>query len=233
MNDLALGAIVLVIAAMPAALLLLALFDVIRLGEHARRRWIAVCASLLAVPAVGWLGVSVWGWAGAAHLEPLCAAYATPEYRGRPAPEARSLLVVTPAGDAEPAWLRSLHAPPAALEFVEWQDTVGVLQRIDRSGAMPMAGPVQSAYALELRRITHHANRWFRVEIERLRLVDRTWDMTVAEGDELRLSAGRSLWHCGIASGRDVAPAPSATATAAGIGGFIKTALRGPRPAMK
>jgi hypothetical protein len=233
MNDLALGAIVLVIAAMPAALLLLALFDVIRLGEHARRRWIAVCAGLLAVPALGWLGVSIWGWAGAAHLEPLCAAYATPEYRGRLAPEARSLLLVTPAGDAQPPWVRSLLESPAELEFVEWQDEDGVLQRIDRSGATPMAGPVQSAYALELRRITHHSNRWFTVEIERLRLFDRAWDVTVAEGDELRLSAGRSLWHCGIASGRDAAPAPSAAATAAGVGGFIKTALRGPRPAMK
>jgi hypothetical protein len=233
MNDLALGAIVLVIAAMPAALLLLALFDVIRLGEHARRRWIAACAGLLAVPALGWLGVSIWGWAGAAHLEPLCAAYATPEYRGRLAPEARSLLLVTPAGDAEPPWVRSLLESPAELEFVEWQDEDGVLQRIDRNGTTPMAGTVQSAYALELRRITHHSNRWFTVEIERLRLFDRAWDVTVAEGDELRLSAGRSLWHCGIASGRDAAPAPSAAATAAGVGGFIKTALRGPRPAMK
>lgn len=233
MNDLALGAIVLVIAAMPAALLLLALFDVIRLGEHARRRWIAVCGGLLALPAVGWLAVSVWGWAGAAHLEPLCAAYATPEYRGRLAPEARSLLLITAAGDAEPAWLRSLLRAPAALDFVEWRDDRGVLQRIDRAGATPVTGPLQSAYALELRRFTHHENRWFRVEIERLRLIDRGWDITIAEGDELRLSAGRRVWHCGIASGREVAPPPSAETMAAGVGRFVQTTLRGPRPAVK
>ncbi|MEZ5459513.1 MAG: hypothetical protein R3E65_09455 [Steroidobacteraceae bacterium] len=233
MNDLALGAIVLVIAAMPAALLLLALFDVIRVGDQARRRWLVVGTALAALPGLGWLAISVWGWAGAAHLEPLCVAYATPEYRGRLAPEARSLLLVTPAGDPQPAWSRALLGGPAGLEFVEWRDSSGALLRIDARGATPVAGPVQSAYALELRRITHHTNRWFRVEMERLRLVDRTWDVTIAEGDELRLSAGRSIWHCGIASGRNVARAPTAAETDAGIGTFIRTALRGPRPAMK
>lgn len=233
MNDLALGAIVLVIAAMPASLLLLALFDVVHLGEHARRRWIAVCAALAAVPAVGWLAVSVWGWAGAAHLEPLCAAYATPEYHGRLAPEARSLLVVTADGAPAPPWLRSLLQPPAALDFVEWQDAAGALQRLDAAGMAAVTGPVQSAYALELRAVTHHANRWFRVDMQRLRLIDRGYDVTVAEGDELQLTAGRRQWHCGIASGRDVTAPPSAAMTATGVGRFVTVALRGPRPAVK
>jgi hypothetical protein len=233
MNDLALGAIVLVIAAMPAALLLLAVYDVVPLGERTRPRWIAVCATLAALPAVGWLAVSVWGWAGAAHLEPLCAAYATPEYRGRIAPETRSLLVVTPEGAPQPAWLGTLLQPPAALDFIEWRDAAGNLQRLDAAGVAAVAGPVQSAYALEQRAVTHHANRWFRVDMDRLRVVDRGFDSTVAEGDELRLTAGRRLWHCGIASGPAVTEPPTAAMTAAGVGRFVTVALRGPRPAVK
>lgn len=233
MNDLALGAIVLVIAAMPAALLLLALFDVIRLGEQAKRRWLRIGAALAALPALGWLAISIWGWAGAAHLEPLCAAYATPEYRGRLAPDVRSLLVDTAAGVPEPPWLRSLLQPPAALDFVEWRDAAGVLQRSDATGTRPVSGPVESAYALQQRLLTHHANRWFRVEIDRLRLVDRAWDATLAEGDELRLIAGRRVWHCGLASGRDVTTPPTAAATNAGVGAFVRIALRGPRPLVK
>lgn len=233
MNDLALGAIVLVIAAMPAALLLLAVFDVVPLGERARPRWIAVCAALAALPAVGWLAVSVWGWAGAAHLEPLCAAYATPEYRGPLAPETRSVLVVTTDGTAEPPWLRTLLQPPAALDFIEWRDTTGTLQRLDTGGSSAVEGPVQSAYALELRAVPHHANRWFRVDMQRLRLVDRGYDVTVAEGDELQLTAGRRMWHCGIASGREVTAPPTAAMTAAGVGRFVTVALRGPRPVVK
>lgn len=233
MNDLALGAIVLVIAAMPAALLLLAVFDVVPRGGLARPRWIVVLAALAALPALGWLAVSVWGWAGAAHLEPLCAAYATPEYRGRLVPETRSLLVVTPEGAPQPAWLGALLQPPAALDFVEWRDAAGNLQRLDAAGVAAVAGPVQSAYALEQRAVTHHANRWFRVDMDRLRIVDRGFDIAVAEGDELRLTAGRRQWHCGIASGPAVTEPPTAAMTAAGIGRFVTVALRGPRPAVK
>lgn len=212
MGDLALGAIIFVIAAMPVALLLLALFDVIRLGERARRLWLRVALATLALPAIGWFGLSVWGWAGAAHLEPLCAAYATPEFPGRAVPGTRSLLLDTPADEPAPAWLPALLAPPASLEFIE------------RRG---QAGPVQSAYALELRRIRHHRNRWFDVEMERLRVVDRTWDVTVAAGDELTLRAGRRTWHCGIASGRDVTAPRSSAERGQGYARFIARALRG------
>lgn len=213
MSDLALGAIVLVIAAMPVALGLLALFDVVRIGERTRRLWLRAALALLLLPAVAWFGMSVWGWAGAAHLEPLCAAYATPEFPGRAAPGTRSLLLESADGSPAPDWLPALLQAPASLQFIEREDGRGAV--------------VQSAYALQVRRITHHRNRWFEVEMERLRVVDRTWDVTVAEGDELTLRAGRRTWHCGVASGRDVTAPRSAAERGLGYARFIARALRG------
>ena len=71
MNDLALGSIVLALAAVPAALLVLLLADVVKLdGAGRRQRWIRRSAAVLAILALPSVGNAVWGWAGAAHLEP-------------------------------------------------------------------------------------------------------------------------------------------------------------------
>jgi hypothetical protein len=232
MNDIALGAIVFVLAAMPASLLLLLVLDVIRVRGAARRRWIFACLALLALPALAWLGRAIWGWAGAAHLEPLCSAYATPEFRGRAADGTRSVLLDTGESDPPP-WADALLRPPAMLAFVEWALPDGRVLRLEPAGRRQFAGPLQSAYALEVRRLRHHENRWFRVDMQRFRVVDRTWGGAFAEGDELTLRAGSRLWHCGIASGRNVTAPPTAAMTAAGIGDFVGTALRGQRPAVK
>jgi hypothetical protein len=225
MNDLALGAIVLLIAAMPASLLLLLVLDVIRVRGAARRRWILACLALLAVPALGWLGRAVWGWAGAAHLEPLCAAYATPDFRGRAVPGTRSVLLDTGAAEPPP-WADALLQPPAALDFVEWPLADGRVGRLEPAGRRVLEGPLQSAYALEVRQVRHHENRWFRVDLERFRVVDRSWGTSFAEGDELTLQAGARLWHCGIASGRAVTDPPADTGP--GIARFLARALYGP-----
>lgn len=91
-DDLALAAIVLLIAAMPASLAFLLLADVVKLeGPGRKRRWIRNTLWLAAIPLSVPLFYSLWGAAGAAHLEPLCQAYATPEFR-RETPTPRELL---------------------------------------------------------------------------------------------------------------------------------------------
>ncbi len=91
-DDLALAAIVLLIAAMPASLAFLLLADVVKLeGPGRKRRWIRNTLWLAAVPLSVPLFYSLWSAAGEAHLEPLCQAYATPEFR-RETPTPRELL---------------------------------------------------------------------------------------------------------------------------------------------
>jgi hypothetical protein len=81
-DELALAAIVLLIAAMPASLAFLLLADVVKLeGPGRKRRWIRNALWLAAIPLSVPLFYSLWSAAGAAHLEPLCQAYATPEFR--------------------------------------------------------------------------------------------------------------------------------------------------------
>jgi hypothetical protein len=227
MNDLALGIIVLTFAAVPLSLLVLAVADVIHLPDAERRnRWINGCLAALAVPGVLVLGVLVWGWAGAAHLGPLCAAYASPEYRNAAPLTLRSLLIDSDQG-MDPPWAAALlrsaggplefveYLPPAASGGVSAETSASISNSIGSSGADTISPATQSSYLLEARRRTHHRNRWFTVEMDRFRLIDRGTDAVLAEGDELWIRAGRATYHCGIGSG----PEPTAdTAWPAGDG---------------
>lgn len=184
MSDFALAIVVFTIAAVPASLLLLALADVIRLeGEGRRRRWIRNCLWALAVPASVPLGVAVWGWAGAAHLEPLCQAYAEPDYRARERIDVP--LIVLDIQGAPPPWFGALQARFPG--------------RVITATDEPTAG--SATHVLEVRRVTHHRNLWFEVRMDRFRLVDRHWGAVIAEADELWVDAGRARYHCGVISG--------------------------------
>ena len=239
MNDLALGIIVLTFAAVPLSLLVLAVADVVRLPDaESRNRWIKRCVAALAVPALLVLGVFVWGWAGAAHLGPLCAAYATPEYRHLRPLELRSLLIDSDMG-AAPAWAAALLSSAGGpLDFVEYAapPPTGVPAQspgtmpMDSSGAPPGAPAIHSTYLLEARRVTHHRNRWFDVQMDHFRLRDRASGAVLAKGDELWIHAGRATYHCGIGSG------PEATTATAWPGGdgvarFVRAVTRMPPPA--
>ncbi len=185
MSDFALGVVVFTIAAVPASLLLLALADVIRLeGEGGRRRWVRNCLWALAVPASVPLGVAVWGWAGAAHLEPLCQAYAEPDYRAQQRIDAPLILL-----DAQGA------LPQQRLDALQ----KGFAGRVITDADTPAAGA--ATHVLEVRRVTHHRNLWFEVEMERFRVIDRHWGAVIAEADELWVDAGRARYHCGVISG--------------------------------
>lgn len=153
-DELALAAIVLLIAAMPASLAFLILADVVKLeGPGRRRRWIRGALWIAAIPLSVPLFYSLWGAAGAAHLEPLCQAYATPELR-RETPTPRNVL------------------------------------------------------QLRTTRVTHHANFWFEVTMDRYQVIDQRYGTIVAVADELWIDAGRTRHHCGVISG----PLPSRTA---------------------
>jgi hypothetical protein len=97
LDDLALASIVALIAAMPISLAVLLLTDVVRLdGEGQKRLWIRRALTVAALPLIPWFGISAWGWAGAAHLEPLCFAYGDPDIRNTyPIPRSQLQLEVT------------------------------------------------------------------------------------------------------------------------------------------
>lgn len=203
MNDLVLGGIVLTWIAVPLSLLVLALADVIRLdGEGRRRRWIRRCLAVLFVPLLLLFGRAAWGWAGAAHLEPLCQAYAMPEFRSeRPLESVRIEVDRQPNEGTPPAWVGSL---------VSWLE----------------APSAATTLTLEVRRITHHTNRLFTVTMDRFRLIDRRDGLTLAAADELWIDAGAARYHCGIESGLQptrVTRYPSG----AGIARFVERALQG------
>ncbi len=207
------------LAAVPLSLLGLALADVIRLPDLERRhRWINRCLAALALPVALLLGVLLWGWAGAAHLGPLCAAYGSPEFHIE-APLALRSLAIDSDQEPEPAWARALlKSAGGPLEFIEREPAP--------ASATNLGSALQSAYGLRARRITHHRNRWFDVQMDRFRLFDRSTGSVLAEDDEIWIRAGRATYHCGLGSG----PRPT-TRTAwpggDGVARFVSHATRG------
>ena len=218
MNELALGWVVATIAAVPVSLLVLALADAAGLErEGRRRRAVRIALVALSAPAAAWLAVAAWGWAGAAHLEPLCQAYATPEFRSvRPVPPGDILLETA----GEVAGGASAGLPP-------WTRPFGARLVTDPASPAAAAAPL----LLEVRRIVHHRNLWFTVGMERFRLSQRRWGELLAEGDELWIAAGRARYRCGIVSGphpvrADRSPWPGGD----GVAEFVAQGLR-PAPA--
>jgi len=227
LSDLALGIVVFTFVAVPASLLLLALADVIRLdGEGRRKRWIRNCLWALAVPASIPLGIAAWGWSGAAHLEPLCQAYASPEFRSERPIVASSLVIDTDqvsVGGGAPAWastvVEQLRSPRGTVEDVRIQSGAS-----ESAVIVPVAP--ERALRLEARRRLHHENLWFRVEMDRFRLFDADYGTTLALADELWIDAGRTRYHCGIESGL-IPTKDSRYPGGEGVARFIRKALAG------
>ncbi len=227
MSDLALGIVVFTFVAVPASLLLLGLADVIRLdGEGQRKRWIRNCLWALAVPTSIPLGIAAWGWAGAAHLEPLCQAYASPEFRSERPIDAASLVIDSDQasiGGGSPAWASTivdqLRLPGGNVEDIRIQSG---------SSENAVIAPIASerALRLEARRRLHHENLWFRVEMDRFRLFDADYGTTLALADELWIDAGRARYHCGIESGL-IPTKDSRYPGGEGVARFVKQAIAG------
>jgi len=218
-SDLVLGIVIFTFLAVPASLLLLLLADVIRLEEDGvKRSWIRRCLWTLGVVATVPFGMLAWGWAGAAHLQPLCQAYATPEYRAtRPFEATTLLLEITGVEGREdtsaalPAWTRHFGRGGAPALFVD--------------SAVPVAA--DPALSLEVRRVIHHRNLWFEVTMDRFRLVDRQWGTVLAEADEIWVDAGRARHHCGIISGASpVSRERTSWPDGVGVARFVERGLR-------
>lgn len=193
MNDLAPGLVAILIAAVPVALLVLLLADGFGLEREGRiRSRLRIALGLLSLPAAAWLGIAAWGWAGAAHLEPLCQAYATPEFRARRPMPPGDILLVAARGDGA-----RVAVGASRPDLPPWTQAFGAQLITDPASPAAAAAPL----ALEVRRVTHHLNLWFTVEMDRFRLLDRKWDAVLAEGDEIWIDAGRARYRCGIVSG--------------------------------
>ena len=219
MSDLALGLVVLIIAAVPISLLVLLLADGAGLdGDGRVRRWIRIALAVLAVPATAWFGVAAWGWAGAAHLEPLCQAYATPEFRAvRAVAPGDILLEVLPTAAAEGRAPTDPVPPP-------WTKAFSAALITDPASPAAATAPL----TLEVRRATPRRSRWFTIELERFRLLQRRSGSVLAEGDELWITAGRARYHCGIVSGRN--PVRADRSPWPGGDGVAKFVARGLQP---
>jgi len=92
------------------------------------------------------------------------------------------------------ATVGSRASPP---DLPPWSKALGARLVTDASSPAAAAAPLE----LEVRRLTHHQSLWFKVEMDRFRLIERQWDSVLAEGDELWISAGRARYHCGLVSG--------------------------------
>lgn len=212
MNDIALAAIVLVWAAVPASLLLLIFVEAIKLeGEERYKRWTRGCLLALSPPLLLIFGSLAWGWAGAAHLEPLCSAYAEPEFRQTRITAPAVVRIdsdQTTMDGVPPAWASSLLAPIGPFEEIRVGNTD------------------EASLLLQVRRSTHHRSRLFHVQMDRFTLRDARFGSTLAVADELWIDAGRARYHCGIGSGRY----PTSTTdypAGDGVAQFLTRALRG------
>lgn len=186
--DLGLAGLVLVLAVVPAALVLLVISSLLevyrldsrleaRLGHRAYR----LSGFVLAAVVIGFFGWMSWGWSAATHLKPLCLARAEPVYwRDEPvAATALSLDVTTP----EPGWTRDLAGPGSFAGF-----------NLSATGT-------PGSVVLRVRRRTVEDRYWTRISADRFQVFEQSSGEVLAEGDELWIDAGRRQYRCGIASG--------------------------------
>ncbi len=130
----------------------------------------------------------------------------------------RSLALDSDQGP-QPAWAGALlKIAGGPLDFVESMPS-------PTDPSVP-ARWLQSSFVLEARRITHHRNRWYTVELDRFRLLDRSTGGVMAEGDEIWIRAGRATYHCGLGSG--LRPTVTTQWPAGdGVARFIRAAMAG------
>lgn len=217
MSELTLGAVVLIITAVPLALLVLFWTDVLPSTRWASlQRWrpyLLIGLSVVAIP----IGVvRIWGWAGAAHLEPLCQAYARPEIFNTTERDIQRLIWrEKSAGQSDIPSQRTL--PP-------WTSAVSLPIHIYNPSALSTLDT--SAARLEVERIIHHRNLFFEVQLDRVRILSYDGLEEWGIADELWLEAGPYRYHCGVESG------PYATnhtryPDGDGIARFIRSTLSG------
>jgi hypothetical protein len=200
--DLFAAGLVLVIAAVPLAPIVIWLLS----RERGEAPWRRVAGLAIGAAATAALGVLVWGWAAATHLGPLCIAYGAAE-------------VYT----TEPVPVRAVHLD---MDADVQADVAGELSTVASALATP--GSEGRDIALQARQVTHHANRWLRVEMTRIAVRDRGFDSVLGEADEMWVIAGPHRFHCGVASGDE--PVRSDAPVSPGrVAAFVRAVVAGAR----
>ena len=217
MSELTLGAVVLIVAAVPLALLVLFWTDILPTTRWARlQRWrpyLLIGLSVFVIPIVV---VRIWGWAGAAHLEPLCQAYARPEVFNTISRDIQRLIW----------WEKGSRQSDTPSQRILPPWTAAVALPIDVENPSALSAMDTSAARLEVERIVHHRNLFFEVQLDRVRVLSHDGLEEWGIADELWLEAGPYRYHCGVESG------PYATNKTQYPGGdglarFIQSTLKG------
>jgi hypothetical protein len=234
LSELALAFIVLTVAAVPLALLILFWTDILPTPQGLNvHRWRGYAIGALIFAALPAFMVRVWGWAGAAHLEPLCQAYSRPEILNSTVREVQRLDLqwITPEeGDADvassdknsfPRWAEALAVP---VYFVSSNETARP-EPVAQS-EINESGHAERSARLEVRRIVHHRNLLFDVQLDRFRLVSADGFETWGIADELWLQAGPYRYHCGVESG-PLVTADTKYPGGEGVARFVQRTLNG------
>ncbi len=225
--DFGAAAVAVVLALVPAAIVLLALnaaTGALRLEERlGRGGYRTVAAVIGAGTGIAFLGLT-WAFAGANYLKPRCLAFGDPEYATtfeEPAEPVRSEGLVLDAGWPAPAWAASLIGPGRFAFY----SVAGADGRAMTRVPADAAGTARAI--LRVRRSSARPNLWLQLGTDRFEVFDAVTRMRLALGRELWVDAGPVRYRCGIASGpipvrlRDYPPGDGAF-------GFIRRAVLPP-----
>lgn len=199
--DIGAAAVAVVLALVPAALLVFALHaaaGAASLDRHLGRRGYAVAVALTGAALLAFGIVATWAAAGANYLKPRCAAFAAPDYAGpddgRPEPLVTDGIAID-AGSPPPRWARDLVAS-GGFRFYEWRDAAGHIRRAPDEDAAGIA-----RVELRARRSGTRVSAWLTLGTDRFTLRDRLTGDRLATGAELWIDAGAARYRCGVASG--------------------------------
>lgn len=236
LTDLMLGGTVLVLALVPAALLMAGLAD-----WAGRRFWptgplsrrTRVLGGLLGLLAGGLLVPLIWSAAAATHLKPLCLARAEPWYRdaGIADRPVRAGVLIGGSGPA-PAWAPVLLGA-GGFPWYEVADPErpGRVLRVtagagDAGAAASGRARAEAPFVVRVGRREIRSSAWAHIRLDRFDVRDRRTGELLGQAEEIWLTGGPARWRCGISSGRlpsRGAPYPDPDA----IGRFVRRAVAG------
>jgi hypothetical protein len=199
--DFGAAAVAVILALVPAAIVLLALHaaaGALRLEDRVGSGGYRAVAALLG-SGLGMLFLGLtWAFAGANYLKPRCLAFAAPDYaragdtRADPVP---STGLALDAGSPAPAWAASLIGP-GRFDFYALAPAGGA------AGTRVPAGARGEARAiLRVRQSSAQASFWLQLGSDRFEVFDLLTRNRLAIGEELWVDAGPVRYRCGIASG--------------------------------
>jgi hypothetical protein len=200
--DLGAAAVAVVLALVPAAIVLLALHSLgsaLRLDERLGRRGYQALAGVIGAGVALVVVTLTWAFAGANYLKPRCQAFAAPAYASAGddrAPPVASAGLQLDAGQPPPAWAADLVGPGRFAFYLPLPAGGG-------QAGLPPAGPSpgEARVILRVRRSGAQVGYWLRLGTDHFEVIDRITNARLAVGEELWVDAGAARYRCGIASG--------------------------------